>query len=817
MRHNMLTTGNTPPSLTKTIREPNAMNRLATHFRTLAALFALALWASSPALAQVEIQVAAGQNTILDAVAAASPGDILVLTTDGGAYPNDDEIKPDMPLTIMAAPGLAKRPVLTNNGTDGTKDIIRLYNDLTLTGLELDGLNEAKYGIRTGSGSGDAANVKNGYVLKIENCYFHDIVSGSDGNAFRAYGSTWADSIVVKNSLFENMGKEGVRVRDEDSDRRGFGFYNVKYFEVSHSTFWDIKNDAISVYGGDEDPNTDGPEVKIDHVTIYNAGHYVINLKDVEDAEITNSILVGNYDLVNATGKTLGAPWLVTGARIAFTDTLNVSDDGLWTGPAERAMPTVESLYAVDPMFADAANGDFTLASASPVLGKGEDGSNLGDMRWWPAGGGGGGGAVHKVAAGQNTLLDAVGAAAAGDVIELTTSGGEYLNDNNINIVAPLTIRAAAGLEKKPVIKNNEPDESTRVVFDIFDDFTLQGIEIDGQAETDFNAKYLLRIRNSSDMDVVEDMKLKVVDSYLHDVVVGGDGNFLRQYAETLAGEVIFENVVLNNSGKEGIRIKDESSDRKAMGIHNVKVFKVLNSTIANTKADGIYVDGGDEDASTPEPAFEVDGLTCYNCGFGNGRAIFPRNILNATITNSILSHSNKDTEGSVLIEGNSSITYSNLFEVSPIKLSSGATMSNITEVDPMFADPANLDFTLPANSPLLTASSTGGAIGDPQWSMGTTSSEEDIVLPTQITLGQNYPNPFNGQTTIPYRIDEPGLATLEVYDMLGRRVMSVVSAHHAVGEYAADISLDGHATGLYVYRLRVNDQVQHRTLTYLK
>ena len=793
------------------------MNRFATHFLTLAALFALALWTislASPALAQQTHEVEAGQNTILDAVAQAQPGDTIMLTTDGGAYENDDEIKPDIPLTFMAKPGLAKRPVLTNNGADGTKDIFRLYNDLTLIGLEIDGLNEAKYGIRTGSSSGDAANVKQDYVLKITNCHFRDIVAGSDGNAFRAYGMTMADSIVVKNSLFENMGKEALRARDEDSDRPGFGFFNVKYFEVSNSTFWNIKNDAISVYGGDQDTATPGPEVVIDHVTIYNAGHYVLNLKFAENAKVTNSILVGNYDIVNATMKTLGAPWLETGAEIAYTDTLNVSDDGEWTG---GGMPTVNMLHAVDPMFADADNGDFTLSGDSPLIGKGKDGATLGDMRWWPAGMGGGS-TVHKVAAGQNTLLDAVGAAAAGDVIELTDSGGEYLNDSHIQITVPLTVRAAEGLAEKPVIKNNEEDQSTRVVFRIYDDLTLQGIEIDGQAGTDFNAKYLLRIDDNDEgaSPQADGLKLLVVDSYLHDVVAGSDGNFLRQYAGTLAESVIFRNVVLNNSGKEGIRIKDESSDNKAMGIHNVNYFEVSNSTIANTKADGIYVHGGDEDPNTPEPMFKVDGLTCFNCGSGNGRAIFASNILNATITNSILAHSNQDTEGSVLIEGNSSITYSNLFEVSPLKLSSGATESNNLMVDPMFADSEMLDFTI-GNDMLLTASSTGGPIGDPQWATPVVSTEDDIVLPSEIALGQNYPNPFNGQTTIPYRIDEPGMATLEVYDMLGRQVMNVMSAHHAAGEYAVDISLDGHATGLYVYRLRVNDQVQHRTLTLLK
>jgi len=691
-----------------------------------------------------------------------------------------------------------------------------MYDDLTLMGLEFDGLADtelfAKYGIRTGSSSGDAENVKEGYVLKILDCYFHDIVSGSDGNAFRAYGGTMADSIIVRNTIVRNMGKEGIRVRDEDSDRRGFGFFNVNYFEVSHSTFLDVKNDGISVYGGDEDPNTPGPTVVIDHVTMYNTGHYMINLKDVEDAQVTNTILVNNYDIVNATAKTLGAPWLVPGSRIAYTDTLNVSDDGDWTG--DRGDPTIENLYALDPMFVDAENGDLTLMSNSPLIGMGEGGSTLGDMRWWPSDDGG---SVVLVNVGQNTLLDAVNAAMPGDIIELATSGGEYLNDNNINIRVPLTIRAAAGLEEKPVIKNNEPDESTRVVFDIFDDLMLQGVEIDGQAETDFNAKYMLRIRNSSSMDVVEGMTLKVYDSYLHDVVAGSDGNFLRQYSMTFADSVIFRNVMFNNSGKEGIRIKDESSDRPGQGFFNVGYFEVSNSTMANTKADGIYVYAGDDDASTPEPEFVIDNLTCYNCGSNNGRSIWPRDILSAQITNSIIASSAEDQEFTIKLKGDSRIAYTDTFAVSPVVLEGNAVAENMYDVDPEFADPENLDFTLPDGSPLLTASSTGGPIGDMRWAQPGTAIE-DVVLPEALTLlGQNYPNPFRGRTMVPYRIEEAGQVTLDIYDLMGRKVMQLVDAHHAAGEYTAPLSLESHAAGVYLYTLKVDGRAYHRTLMLLR
>ena len=100
------------------------MNRLATYFGTFAAIFTLALWASSPALAQVEIEVAAGQNTILDAVAQASPGDILVLTDSGGEYLNDGRIDIEFPLTIRAADGLDEKPVIKNNEPDEDTRVI---------------------------------------------------------------------------------------------------------------------------------------------------------------------------------------------------------------------------------------------------------------------------------------------------------------------------------------------------------------------------------------------------------------------------------------------------------------------------------------------------------------------------------------------------------------------------------------------------------------------------------------------------------------------------------------------------------------------
>ena len=761
------------------------------------------------ALAQQAIEVEAGQNSLLEALAQAQPGDTLMLVTDGGQYPNDDELRTELPLTIMAAPGLANRPVLTNNGTDGTKDIIRMYDDLTLIGLEFDGLahqgETTKYGIRNSSGS-DQDNLKDGYVLKILDCYFHDFVHGSDGNAFRAYYDTMADSIIIRNSLFYNMGKEAVRVRDEDNERPGFGFFNVNYFEVSNSTFWGIKNDAISVYGGDEDPNTPGPEVVIDHVTMHNVGHYFINLKDVENARVTNTIMVDNYDIINATGKTLGAPWLVPGSVLAYSDTLNVSDDGDWTG--DRGDPTIENLYAVDPMFADPAMGDFTLMDGSPLLAASMTGGAIGDLRWAPAGTSP---MVHRVAAGQNTIMDAVDMAGPGDIIELTDSGGEYLNDDQINVRVPLTVRAAAGLAERPVLKNNEPDESTRVVFRIYNSLHLDGIEIDGQAGTDFNAKYLLRI----DGDVDSSMVLKVTNSYMHDVVAGSDGNFLRQYAGSYADSLIFRNSIFSGSGKEGLRSKDEASNS---GLYNFGYFEVTNSTFANTRQAAIYIYAGDADDSTPEPELVLDRITCHNCGHGNGRAFYPRGFLNASITNSIIANSNTDAEFSVKLEGNSMISYSDTFNVAPVVLNGSSTAENMYNIDPEFADPDNLDFSIPMANALRTAGSDGMGIGDMRWLADRTSIEE-LIIPEALgfVLGQNYPNPFYTQTTIPYQLERQSHVKLEVYDLLGRRIARVKEGFDSAGAHSVTLTMDQHAPGTYFYRLHVDDQTTWRKMVVVR
>ena len=76
--------------------------------------------------------------------------------------------------------------------------------------------------------------------------------------------------------------------------------------------------------------------------------------------------------------------------------------------------------------------------------------------------------------------------------------------------------------------------------------------------------------------------------------------------------------------------------------------------------------------------------------------------------------------------------------------------------------------------------------------------------IPTSFTLSQNYPNPFNPQTNIAFEMKDAGLATLKIYDVLGREVATLVDEHLIAGKYTATFTANDLPSGTYVYQLNV-------------
>ena len=90
-------------------------------------------------------------------------------------------------------------------------------------------------------------------------------------------------------------------------------------------------------------------------------------------------------------------------------------------------------------------------------------------------------------------------------------------------------------------------------------------------------------------------------------------------------------------------------------------------------------------------------------------------------------------------------------------------------------------------------------------------------TIPDQVTLSQNFPNPFNPVTTIRYAIDEPQQVRLEVYNITGSLVATLVDQQQAPGTYQVNFNGSGLSSGVYIYRLQTPTRVLNRKMVLVK
>lgn len=83
----------------------------------------------------------------------------------------------------------------------------------------------------------------------------------------------------------------------------------------------------------------------------------------------------------------------------------------------------------------------------------------------------------------------------------------------------------------------------------------------------------------------------------------------------------------------------------------------------------------------------------------------------------------------------------------------------------------------------------------------------QDSNIPQYYALSQNYPNPFNPATTIKYQLPKTTKVKLEVYNILGQRVKTLVDGLQPADYYKIEWDGRNHhgrqvGSGLYIYRL---------------
>ncbi len=92
-----------------------------------------------------------------------------------------------------------------------------------------------------------------------------------------------------------------------------------------------------------------------------------------------------------------------------------------------------------------------------------------------------------------------------------------------------------------------------------------------------------------------------------------------------------------------------------------------------------------------------------------------------------------------------------------------------------------------------------------------------DVQLPFEYALDQNYPNPFNPVTTIQFSLEKAGKTTIEIYNVLGQKVATLVNADLSAGAHRYQWNASGLASGIYFYRLRSDNFVATRKMLLVK
>ena len=305
-----------------------------------------------------------------------------------------------------------------------------------------------------------------------------------------------------------------------------------------------------------------------------------------------------------------------------------------------------------------------------------------------------------NVSPGSGTINTAVKAAAAGDVLVLST--GDY-TESSVKPTVALTIKAADGA--KPVIKM-----SSR--FEVKADFTLQGVKFEGTAEA------VRMVPGSGAYNVtVKDCDLNGCPSY-----------FIRIYNSDQSAPYVNKLTVDNCFFHMGTATANSARAIAAVKAPvQFKSMDVKNCTFdggANGTGRILYLHSGDEENVLPiQGTLTVDHCTFYNSN--DTRGVYLANIDGAHVTNCIFMDAKQIENGvSFALYGENSKIENCLCWNAPIKLSTGAVQSKCAIRNPYFVDEANGNFQLYKNSAAVNAGTDGTTIGDPRW--GVSSEEHD-------------------------------------------------------------------------------------------
>lgn len=378
------------------------------------------------------------------------------------------------------------------------------------------------------------------------------------------------------------------------------------------------------------------------------------------------------------------------------------------------------------------------------------------------------------------------------------------------------------------VIRNNSTVQQGGGIYCDASSPTIRGNIIDGNTSGPIAAGGGISCSNHSHPLIVNNTIIsnEVFPSPIYPSTVGQGAAI---YCSNLSNPIIRGNLFYNNRVNGGGAIGQGGGGA-------IFVFSAA-PVIENNVFAGNVVDYGDGGALY---LFIYNGTLVNNVFMGNtaarsGGAIY-MDLSHPSIINSVL-YGNYSPDGpEVYLDRSSEVT------VNYSDIDGGWEGEGNISFDPLFRDPAGGDYHLmavecgdQADSPCIDTGSPAifDSLLDCSWGLGTEQSDmgaygggdtvpvgiDDYIagVPSGFTLSQNYPNPFNPSTTIEYDIPAPEFVTLEVFDILGRKIETLENGTQQAGRHSVIWDGEDAASGIYYYSLRAGNSTESRRMILLK
>ncbi len=162
------------------------------------------------------------------------------------------------------------------------------------------------------------------------------------------------------------------------------------------------------------------------------------------------------------------------------------------------------------------------------------------------------------------------------------------------------------------------------------------------------------------------------------------------------------------------------------------------------------------------------------------------------------------------------------------LSIASGATPGTTSPIDSINIDTAASDGGPTAHiwKKVHASDQSGTAIFLPDYQpggvvikspTGTVAGAEASGLPSTFSLSQNYPNPFNPSTVIEFDLPLAGPVRLEVFNILGQKVLTLIDRRLPAGSHQVDFDATDFPSGIYFYRLSYDEIRLTRKMTLVK